>query len=281
MLIRHLNPLVIAIQQHRGTTLALLEGDESFSEQVNTLRQDISRRFEIIQQLNACLGLIAFETECDAARAKWETFISKRREEGVISNFDFHNALIERLIQVIWQIAEDANAFHPTRLSAKAAGIPPSMANDGGKATAMARDHHPVVQLVAKDIPLLIEDIAKARGLSVHMAVFGRRDPRQQAMLDDLLQTIGFKKERGRAIHRGLHKDTLKRLPALMETLLHEHKLDDLLLIIKDQIMVPDQITVDGHMLFRFATEIIEIYSAVIDQGLSMIQHNLDATLIG
>ena len=44
--------------------------------------------------------------------------------------------------------------------------------------------------------------------------------------------------------------------------------------------MVPDAISIDSHMLFRFATEIIEIYSAVIDQGLDVIQRNLDATLI-
>ncbi len=277
LLVRHINPLIIAIQQHRGASLALLEGDESFTGQVSTLRQDITTRLNIIRSLNALLGYIMPDDQCREIEERWEVFVSKWREDGVIGNFEFHNELIEQLMAVLIEIVEDARYFSPTSQDITVSAEGRTTAASLG---VVSDDQLKVVELVTRDIPMLIENIARTRGLSVHMAVLGRCEPDQKVMLNQLLQTIIHKKERIRTTHRGLSRETLKSLPALMETLLHEHKLVDLLVLIKEQILLPESIDIDSHMLFRFATEIIQVYSAVIEQGISLIQRNLDASVI-
>ena len=187
IIVRHLIPLIIAIQQHRGASLALLEGDESFHDQVHMLRQDVSRRFDVIRQLNTSLGEVISDSQCHANHETWEAFISKWREDGVIGSFDFHNALLERLLQVVWQIVEDASYFYPTRSTTLSSSGVLNPLVDTQPADTRKRDHQLIVRLVTKDIPLLIENIAKARGLSVHLAVHGRCEPVQQVILNQLL----------------------------------------------------------------------------------------------
>lgn len=267
-LVRHLNPLVIAIQQHRGASLALLEGDESFEPSVSGLRQDIAWRLNTLQLLNQAHGHIISEGEWNDIRTEWQGFLDRWRDEGITGNFEFHNRLLDRLIRLIWQVVENANGFLPT-------------ASDPASQTPDSRDHHLVVQLVMRDLLLLIENIAMTRGLAVHTAVIGRCDPDHQAKLNHLLQSIGYQTEQIRTLHRGLQGDTLKKLPTLVATLLHEHKLSQLLQLIKNDVILPEEIGIDGHRIFQAASEIIGIYSEVIGEGLDMIQKNLDASLIG
>ena len=278
IIIRHLNPLVIGAQKHRGASLALLEGDESYETQVDALQREISTRLEALGHLNEIYNFIIPEKKWNEVSQEWGALTAQWREDGVVTNFEFHCHFIERLMRLMWKVVLDTNYFFSSKLIKE--GSINTLAISGDEPSFNNIDHHFIVQLIAKDVPRLIETIAKIRGLATHAAVMKSCDQNHQTRLIHLLQTFSYQKEKIRGIPRSLKKETLQSLPTLMETLLHEHKLSQLLQTINNEIITSSDVTIDSHVIFDLATEIIDVYSAVIDQGLVLIQKNIDASLI-
>jgi len=284
-LIRHLIPLTIAVQQHRGASLALFEGDISFEQQVTSLQDEISVRLKSVELLNVAYGHAMSEKQWQEVNHEWLALVSQWREDSVITNFEFHCKLIEKIIRITWQLVLDANSFFSSRLiDSKRSNI--SFLNSSNEGPAVTPsfndiDHHILVQLVLKDVPRAIETIAKIRGLATHATVSKVCDETHQTRLIYLMQTLNYEKEKLRSIPRSLRKETLQGLPTLMETLLHEYKLEQLLKMVNTQVIVPGYLSLESHAVFDLATDIIEVYSAVIDQGVVLIQKNIDASLLG
>ena len=69
----------------------------------------------------------------------------------------------------MWKVVLDANYFFSSRLIDE--GDENTISIGGDEPSFNNIDHHFVVRLIAKDVPRLIETIAKMRGLATHVAV--------------------------------------------------------------------------------------------------------------
>lgn len=271
-LLRLLNPLLRAVQQHRGARLALLEGDDSFDARVLTLRRDIEARFEALGALNRRMGGPIACDEWDALRAAFAERVADGPAAQGLDGFRAHSRLVERLLDLMWRLAREANWFFPV-------GRPYALGTLNGTETAPPalgnRDHHRMVKLAIRDIPELTETIARIRGLTTHALVMGSCDAAHRSHITGLLQACRHQHQQIRAVPRQLDGALLRRFPALTDTLLHEHELGRLLSQV-DGVLIGEPVRdCDVHGLFDRATRVIEAYSAVIDEGLLLAMQSL------
>lgn len=287
VLIRMLNPLIIACQQHRGASTVLLEGNASFQPLVAALQVDIRKRIHALKTINREYGHIIAERALAEIELEWDVVVQEWSRDTVITNFDFHSHFIERLLGFTWDITHKANYFFspsagvaPAEFNLDGSGVPiVSHRSHNHRYQIKKSDHHALVAIVIRDIPALIETTAKVRGLATHATVMGHCDRDHQLRLGTLLIEMKHRKERLINALRPLQHYMLGGIPALVDTLLHEHKLNQLIEMVNQEIMGRGTIALESHQLFNFVTEIIEIYYTVIEQGVVLIQRNNERAL--
>ncbi len=283
VLIRMLNPLIIACQQHRGASTVLLQGNGSFQPLVDALQTEIQKRIHALKTINHEYGHPIAERALAEIALEWEVLAQEWSRDTVITNFDFHSHFIEKLLGFMWDITQKAGYFFAPTVGVASAefnldgsGVPiaPRKVSSITGARIKKSDHHAVVTIVIRDIPELIETMAKVRGLATHATVIGHCDRDHQLRLGTLLVELNHQKEKLIKSLRPLQHYMLSGMPALVDTLLHEHKLNQLLDLVNQEILGRSNITLESHQLFNFVTGIIEIYCAVIEQGIILIQRN-------
>ena len=288
LLIRMLNPLIIACQQHRGASTVLLEGNASFKPKVDALQGEIYKRIHVLKTINREYGYIIPERAVVEIELEWEALVREWSTDTVITNFDFHCHFIEKLLGFMWDITLKSGYFFApiTSVTSASFDLDTSNAPFALRKSSLANgsqikksDHHAVVTIVIRDIPALIETMAKVRGLATHTTVIGRCDRDHQQRLSTLLVELNHQKEKLIKALRPLQHYMLSGMPALVDTLLHEHKLSQLPEMVNQEIIGRSEITLESHHVFNFVTEIIEIYYAVIEQGITLIQRNNERLL--
>ncbi len=287
VLIRILNPLIIACQQHRGASTVLLQGNDSFSPKVAALQCEIFKRIHAVKMLNREYGYIILERALLEIELEWQALVKEWSSDTVIANFDFHSHFVEKLLGFMWSITQQAGYFFTPATTVERAdfyldgsGIPfaPRSSQAGG-ITIKKSDHHALVTIVIRDIPELIETIARIRGLATNTTVIGHCDRDHQLRLSNLVAEMNHQKENLIKALRPLQHYMLNGMPALVDTLLHEHKLNQLLNMVSQEIIGRNEIDLESHDVFNFVTDIIERYYAVIKQGIVLIQNNSERAI--
>lgn len=288
MLVRILNPLIIACQQHRGASTVLLQGNSSFQPKVDALQAEIKKRLHALKTINSEYGEIIPGQVLLEIEMEWETLVKEWSTDTVITNFDFHSHFIERLLGFMWEITQKADYFFSQSTAITevdyhldGSGIPFVPRRSGGAtATIKKSDHHALVAIVIRDIPALIETMAKIRGLATNTTVIGHCDKDHQLRLTTLMVEMNHQKEKLIKASRPLQHYMLNGMPALVDTLLHEHKLNHLLEMVNREIIGRNKISLESHHVFNFVTDVIEIYYAVIEQGITLIQRNNERAIL-
>lgn len=270
-LIRHLGLLLIEAQKHRGTSMAVLEGNDQFESRVLSEQLVIARLVEVINHIDPQESLMP-EAMWPGIKDDWQALQHHWRDDTVIANFEFHSHFIDRIVKLIWALAQTADYFSV---------VPsPPQADDGNTALAYsAQNHHTLVKIAFKLMPEMLENIAKLRGLATHACVRGYCDNQSQSRFSHLLQSLNLNKESLRKASRLLQHEALLAVPSLPSILLHEHKLTKLQTLI-DEIAISDRIRVKSLDLFDFATEIIDNYSQIIRDALLAFQARLECALL-
>lgn len=273
---RHLSMLLMEAQKHRGTSMAVLEGDSAFEPQVLHEHSIIQRLIDVLSHLNKNHCRANLQKKWQDIEKDWQSLIHNWRNDTVIANFEFHSHIIESMVKLIWELAGEADYFSLVyEQSAVAAG--------GDLKSALfysEKNHELLIQISLKLIPEMLENIAKLRGLATHASVRGYCDGVTQSHFSYLLQSLNLNKEKLRLVSRSLQHDALRAVPSLPSILLHEHKLDQLQLMIQNKIMNNEEISVKGLYIFNFATEIIDVYSQIIRDAITAFQRRLEYALL-
>jgi hypothetical protein len=240
--------------------MAFLEGEASFETKVINLEEEIRNRLLRLKQLNTAYNYIIgqhlwldFENEYDALMSHW-------REDSAISNFEFHSYLIEIMIKLMQQLSEPVSVYS-LRYTTEA----------------IAGERQLLSKITFGDVPRLIEAMAKIRGLVTHASISGQSDEAIRMRVKFLLQAVIQHKEELRSALGNLQKATLNATPTLFESLLHEHKINQLYQLIHNEFLTKKHITAGSHNIFDFVTDIIDLYSAIFEQGVNLVQHYIDA----
>lgn len=266
LIIRHLNLLLIAAQKHRGATLASLDGGIDFAAKVPVLQQQIASYLSILERLNIQGGELISPADLAEIHREWEGLVCHLDESPVIASFELHSHFMDKLIKLIWRLAMRCQLF-----ARKASSEHWQETDDYNE-----RDHRALVQITMKLLPELIETIAKIRGLATHAAVCGVCDKPHQVRFSYLFQQLNSQNEALRKFSMSLKRDTLTGMPVLSQILLNDHKLGQLQHMVTHQIVVIDKIDLQGHVVFDFATDIIDIYHRVINDGVGRMQSYIE-----
>jgi len=267
--IRQLISLIKAAQQHRGANLALLEGDNSFSDKVAALQTEIDNRFITLQFLNQELSRPIPSQDMATLLQEWETL---RDWSGgtALENFNLHSNFIEQQMKLMWQITEKTSCFVLAETGRDAGpGIQQRQKRDASSGDTL------LVEFILLETPEFMELLARLRGLATHACVIGACDPDHNTWLDYLLKQLNLKKERFRVLSHFLQRYSLRDVPALIDLQIQDVRIVQLIQRVQNKILRQDKITVDSQDIFNMASNIINAQTEVVKQGLDFIQNKI------
>jgi hypothetical protein len=274
-MIRQLISLITTTQKHRGANLALLGGDEYFSDKVVALQKEIDNRITTLQLLNQELSEPIPSRDIGTLVQEWET-VRDWSGGKALENFNLHSNLIEQQMKLVWHITEKTNCF-------LLAAAPKPAAPDTGlsKQSELLADDTLLVQFILLETPELMELLARIRGLATHAGVIGTCDSEHSSWLDYLLKQLNLKKERFRVLSKSLQRYSLRDVPALIDLQIQDVRIVQLIQLVENNILYQDEVDIDSHNIFTMVTNIINSQTEVIKQGLDFIQNKIHRQLDG
>jgi hypothetical protein len=264
--IRQLISLITVAQQHRGTNLALLEGDRSFADKAADLQTEIDYRLATLQILNQELSTPILPQIIKTLLQEWET-VRNWSGAAALENFNLHSNFIEKQMELMSSLAEKTHGF------ALAYSSGPSSQSDSSSSDTM------LVEFILVETPEFMELLARMRGLATHACVIGACDSEHTALLDYLLKQLNLKKERFRVLSKLLQKYSLHDVPALVDLQIQDVRIVQLIQLVENKILHQDKIELDSHLIFRMATNIVNSQKEVVRQGLDFIQNKIHRQL--
>lgn len=263
-LMRQLNRLVSAIQKHRGVSLARLAGDGLFVDDVSQVQAQVNQRLEVwrlsVEQFDRLVPL----RDQQNIQHGWHTVCNNWEEDALLENFEYHSFLIDQLLQL--------NGGLGRKLETSLLSMNQTALDD-------TTDNDPVLSLVCRRLPELVEDLARIRGLATHAAVVGECHEDHQKKLLYWLQCVERKNKELISNIESLGSKVQKEWRALSELKNYELKLAFFLNTVKKDIVRARSGKADARQIFTLGTEIIDVYVEGVDGGITLLKTKLEAEL--
>jgi len=262
-LMRQLNRLVSAIQIHRGVSLAHLAGDGLFTDDVAQVQSQVNQRLLVLSSSTELFESLVPPQEQQKIQHGWNTVCHDWEGDALLENFEYHSFLIEQLLQLSGSLGH--------RLKDPLWGALKTQTN-------LNRDD-PILNLVCRQIPELIEHLARIRGLATHAAVVGACDEEHQKKLQYWLQCV--ERQNGELIQRvdSLEPSINRQWRSLAELKDYELKLAFFLNTVGKDIIQGGGEKADARQLFTLGSEIIDAYVDGVDGGIALLHDRLEAEL--
>lgn len=275
-LIKQISHLCRAIQRHRGLGMSLIAGYREFETDFLILQQQVSRRMQALQLFSQQSSNLLTEEQLEKLLAAWSTIDRDWQNDSVMENFEYHSHFIEQLLQLMMTLA---------RLLERPviAGFPQESTSDNQvENVEQKRQQFNLVGLlvfVCNQLPNLVEQVAKIRGLSTLSATRGKISGMEDSKLRYFIHNARVQHEKVRNQSDRLleqTKDDIRSLPLIKA---YEFKLMFLINTVEKEILEPSFISMDSRQVFNLATEIIDVYLKVVDEGLSLLQRRQEDSL--
>ena len=257
------------VQRHRGMSMALLGGNTHFREEFDRLQLQLERRLHSLQAFAGQTHDLLSARDQDNLRSAWATIRHDWQHDSVIDNYELHCHLIEQLLgmlaalgkqleQPVSSLVDNANELSVTGLD--------------GAAYPKRFRHLEVLHFTTRQMPAVVEQIGRIRALATYAAAIGHCDPHHDSKLRYVIQSTRVNNEK-------LRHQT-KRLEGILECDIgllgslksYEIKLVFLLNMVEMDILTGKKITTDSNRIFNIATDIIEVYFKVVDDGLKLLE---------
>lgn len=262
-LMRQLNRLVNAIQIHRGVSLAHLAGDGLFTDDVTQVQSQVNQRLRVLNTSIEFFEALVPPQEQENIQHSWNTVCHDWEGDALLENFEYHSFLIEQLLQL-------------------SAGLGRRLDEPLGGATevlARSNSDDPVLDLVCRKVPELIEHLARIRGLATHAAVVGVCDEDHQKKLQYWLQCVERQnRELIQAIDR-LEPRIKNHWRSLAELKNYELKLAFFVNTVAKDLVQGAGKKSDARQLFTLGSEIIDAYVEGVDGGIALLHDRLEGEL--
>lgn len=271
-LLYQLVQIIQAVQRHRGTSMALLGGNNLFYQRFVQLQHQLERRLTVLQAFAASTGDLLSARDQENLYSAWASISRDWQKDSVIDNYELHCHLIEQLLSLLASLAKQLEISLPAAASAPAVSVV-------SKNEFLTRDRNlpnrsrylEVLHFSTRSMPAVAEQIGRIRALSTYAAALGHCDSHHDGKLRYVIQCTRVNNEK-------LHHQT-QRLQALLDGEIeglaqlkrYEIKLMFLLDMIEHDVLGKNPITADSNGLFTLATDIMDTYLQMINQGLQLI----------
>ncbi|WP_460051372.1 lytic murein transglycosylase [Sessilibacter sp. MAH2] len=267
-LIKQISHLCRAIQRHRGLGMSLIAGYEEFADEFHALQRQVSRRMRALQEFSRQANKLISDQELEKLDASWNVINRDWQGDSVMENFEYHSHFIEQLLQLMMVLAR--------HLERPVAVLFSEVDSRDGKITKLEPRKQMFSQVgllvfVCNQLPSLVEHIAKIRGLSTLAASRRKQDELESSKLRYFIQGTRVQYEKVRTQGNRLLEVTGNKIQSLPLIKAYEFKLMFLLTTVEREVLDPKVITMDSRQLFDLATEIIDVYLKVVDEGLSLL----------
>jgi len=274
-LINQINQLIKVVQKHRGVSMGLLAGDDSFVDGFDALQNQVSRRLATLECFaSAADGLLATR-EKDNLRLAWITIYEGWQDDDLSDNFELHTHLIELLQGMLVSLTRGLEKpLSPELMEGlggderNGLGVSPNEGQNYPKHFKQIE----MLNFIARQLPDMIEQIAKVRGLAVYAASLGSVDFYNDRKLRFLLQYARSKSDKLRHQAERIHTLLSGELASLQALKDVELKLLFLLNTVEQDVLSGMKIETSSQKFFSLATEIIDVYWAVVNDGLAHIR---------
>ncbi|SMF54793.1 hypothetical protein SAMN02745866_03494 [Alteromonadaceae bacterium Bs31] len=262
-LVNQINQLIKAVQKHRGVSMGLLGGDNSFVHGFQSLQVQLERRLATLEVFARRTGGLLSEREKENLHLAWHTIRQNWQDDELSDNFELHSHFIEQLKSMLVSLAKQLEKPFVQELAERA---------EGSVSYPKLFKQIELLQFVAKQLPDMIEHIAKVRGLAVYAASAGSVDFYNDRKLRFLLQTAREQSDKLRHQAERINELLDDEIPSFLELKNLELKLLFLLNTVEQDVLSGVTITTSSQQFFSLATEIIDVYWKVVNDGLSVLR---------
>lgn len=267
-LVKQLHHMISAVQLHRGMSMSLLAGNTLFKSDIDRLQQELENRLTIIEVfVNQSEGLLS-PSEKNKLQQAWLTIRHDWHDDTMLDNFELQSHFIEQLMAMIGNLAQ--------RLAQPLPRNEYTQTTETEKTYPSTFRTLELLNFLSPQFIQLVELLAKIRGLATHAASAGRIEYLQDRKLRYLVQCAKEHNERSRHQAKRLGNLWGNSMPSLNDIATSEMKVLFLFNTVETEILGGNEITMEGHQLFKLASEIIDTYFKILEDGWDLLRCQLD-----
>jgi hypothetical protein len=273
VMIKQLMHLCRDTQKHRGLGMGLLAGKQEFSPRFRLLQKQMARRINALyvfcqdEKNPFTLG------DLDKVNEAWGTIKEGWHDDSVLENFQFHSYFIEQLLQMVMKLSQCL----PSSSTQYTYANPRLSETAGGLSELKQKDD--LLIFICYQLPRMIEFLGMVRALATHSATLGHNIEEHDKKLKYLCQCVRTEKLHIIEIAERLHQYMSADIPSLLALRTYEFKVEGFIDKVMDQVVGQSIIAIDSDTLFATATEIMDVYWRVVDDGIDVLHHHQDQIL--
>lgn len=267
ILVGQLNQLVKAVQRHRGISMGMLGGNNEFQVEFQKLQVQLERRLATLEAFAKASQLLS-ERDKENLSFAWATIRSDWEGDNLNDNFELHSHFIQQLLTMIVDLAKKLEI----PVLAPIAFEGDERASSGAFSQARMLQQIEILSFACKELPMMIEEIARIRGTAAYGAAVGSMEGLDERKIRYWISTL---REHGENVRTQAEKLALEfggQLSKLGMMKQNEIHLLQFLNTVESALFLGKGGRDEAHRLFVMATEVIEVYWDIVREGLGLLQ---------
>ena len=271
-LIRQLNRTIKTAQRHRGMSMGTLGGNDMFRDDLNQLQTELGRRVLLLQAMTRANNGLLSERDRENLQNAWITISRDWQEDSVIDNYELHCHLIEQSLAMLASLSRELEQPIHEALGEASADSDINVYPSRFK-------HLEVLHFTTRLLPAVVEQIGRIRALGTYAAAAGFLDDHHDSKLRYVIQCTRVNNEKLRHQIKRLESILEQDIGLLSQLKSYELKLMFLLNMVETDILHEGAMNSDSTRIYNLATDIIDVYLSIVDNGIDLINQWHDADM--
>jgi hypothetical protein len=269
LLLKQLIHMIKAVQRHRGMSMGMLGGNTLFKDDFYRLQTQLAQRLELFIAFALRTQNLLSARDQENLQSAWLTISHDWQQDSVIDNYELHCHLIEQLLGLLATLAKQLEQ----PIAALVANYnEPTVVHTAGTTYPNRFKQLEVLHFSTRLMPSVAEQIGRIRALSTYTAALGYCNADHASKLRYVIQCTKVNNEKLRHQAKRMEGILDKDSPLLNQLKSYEIKLTFLLNMVEQDILKEDKVVADSNRLFEIATDIIDMYLHIVDEGVALLE---------
>jgi len=269
LLIKQLIHMIKAVQRHRGMSMGMLGGNTLFKDDFYRLQTQLAQRLELFIAFALRTENLLSARDKENLQSAWLTISHDWQQDSVIDNYELHCHLIEQLLGLLATLAKQLEQ----PIAAIIANNEPTLVHASGAVYPNRFKQLEVLHFSTRLMPSVAEQIGRIRALATYTAALGYCTADHASKLRYVIQCTKVNNEKLRHQAKRMESILDKDSPLLSQLKSYEIKLTFLLNMVEQDVLKDDKVLADSNRLFEIATDIIDMYLHIVDEGVTLLEH--------